>query len=189
VCLCVFVCVNTHTTHNTRDTDTLSLTEREREREEREIIRNDKILHNGDMRCLCRSFLFLPCCCIYHLLSRTILHKGDMRVRVCVCVCVCVCVRERERERERERGREDCIKSLRIFYLRCNHLINFNILFFYLARGLRLYTQVVNTLDFFVKKSGETSQNLQKNYIFFLHIYIYIHAFFLKTCFFKKVIK
>ena len=64
--------------------------------------------------------------------------------------CECVCVREREIEIERE----DCIKSLRIFDLRCNHFINFNIFYFYFVRGLGLYFPLVNTLNiFFVTNS------------------------------------
>ena len=106
---------------------------------------------------------------------------------LCVCVCVCAraCVREREREREKEkvymhscfharlrlrwyvhvqaqREREDCIRSLRIFDLRCNHFIIYTFLFFYFMRGLGLYRPLAHTLPFFFEKICKISQNLHQ---------------------------
>ena len=69
---------------------------------------------------------------------------------------------------ERERERESCIKSLRIFILRCNHFINFNIFYFLLhERAKALPPPCKHLKRFCVKKSAKFSQNLNKKVIKF----------------------
>ena len=63
---------------------------------------------------------------------------------------------------EREREREDYLKSLRIFNLRCNHFINFHIFLFYFMRGLTLYSTLVKTLKFICGNMGTIFRILTK---------------------------
>jgi hypothetical protein len=48
--------------------------------------------------------------------------------------------------------REDCIKSLRIFDLRCNHFINFHICYFLLRERDMTVHPLVNALNLFCEK-------------------------------------
>jgi hypothetical protein len=84
------------------------------------------------------------------------------------------------REREREREREDCIRSLRIFDLRCNHFINFHNFYFLLReRAMALLPPCKHLERIFVKimKFFVPKIYTQKKLSIFSK-YLYFSAFF-----------
>jgi hypothetical protein len=82
---------------------------------------------------------------------------------------------------EREREREDCIRSLRIFDLRCNHFINLNIFYFLLRERARASLPPCKRLKLvFVKKSVKVSQIYTKKSIKIFKKTTYFSAPYLK---------